>query len=202
VDAAAQVAQIVRAAGESAGQLRAEAERRARERIAEADRAAGYRVAAAEEEATEILAAARAEADRLSGQAAVAHAEAARVREAAEAERTSLLAEALATAEAEADKLRAAAREEARATTSEARLAAREVLDDGTGLSTDLRDLSSSLRTNAERLLRDIRLAHAAMTARLDQAAPGAPLESDPRPRRGGRSDEGDLDVPEFMPGR
>ncbi len=36
----------------------------------------------------------------------------------------------------------------------------------------NLRDLSDSLRSNAELLLRDIRLAHAEMTARLDQAAP------------------------------
>jgi hypothetical protein len=50
-------------------------------------------------------------------------------------------------------------------------------------------------------LLRDIRLAHAAMTARLDQVSPGAPVESDPRPRRGSAAG-GDLDVPEFMPGR
>ena len=85
--------------------------------------------------------------------------------------------------------------------TGEARQVAREVLDDGAELSTDLRDLSTSLRTNAERLLRDIKLAHAAMTARLDQATPGPALESDPRPRRP-PGDGDSLDVPEFMPGR
>ena len=52
----------------------------------------------------------------------------------------------------------------------------------------------------AERLLRDIKLAHAAMVARLDQATPGA-VESDPRPRRARGTGEGNIDVPEFMPG-
>jgi len=81
-------------------------------------------------------------------------------------------------------------------------MAARDVLEDGRGLSTDLHDLSTSLRVNAQRMLRDIKLAHAAMSARIDQATPGAPLESDPRPRRRGGSDEADLDVPEFLPRR
>lgn len=80
-------------------------------------------------------------------------------------------------------------------------MVAREVLADGTELSTDLRDLSTSLRVNAERLLRDIKLAHASMTARLDQATPGAPLESDPRPRRTSSAAD-ELEVPEFLPGR
>ena len=180
MDAAQQVAQIVHAAEEAADQLRAEAETRSRERIAEAQRAAGYRVQAAEEEAAEILAAAKAEAAQLVAEG----------RKAAEAE--------AAKVHAEAAEVRASAREEARTVTSEARLAAREVLEDGSELSTDLRDLASSLRANAERLLRDIRLAHASMTARLDQATPGAPVESDPRPRR----PAGELDVPEFVPGR
>src|SRR5439155_7342975 len=51
------IAEIVRAAEQTAEQVRAEAEHRADERIAEADRAAEYRVSAAEEEAREILAA-------------------------------------------------------------------------------------------------------------------------------------------------
>jgi hypothetical protein len=116
-----------------------------------------------------------------------------------EAERTRLVAEALEAAQEESDRLLASTREEARTTTSEARAAAREVLEDGSELSGDLRDLSTSLRANAERLLRDIKLAHAAMTARLDQVSPGAAIESDPRPRR---ASGGDLDVPEFIPGR
>ena len=83
------------------------------------------------------------------------------------------------------------------------------------------------MRNNAERLLRDIRLAHGGMTARLDQAAPaekqarrrfgrsgqsagagpprgaGAPSRSD-EPGEGEDYGDGgdgeDLDVPEFIP--
>ena len=89
--------------------------------------------------------------------------------------------------------IRAKARQDAREIVSAAHAAAREVLREGTELSRNLRELSSSLRNNAERLLRDVRLAHGGMTARLDQAAPG---EAE-RPR----TEPGDdLDVPEFIP--
>jgi cell division septum initiation protein DivIVA len=101
--------------------------------------------------------------------------------------------EILGAAQEQADKIVAEGRERAREIAGEADRAAREVLRDGTELSGDVRDLSSSLRRNAELLLRDIRLAHAQMTARLDQAVPdrerSAPVEDD-------------LDVPEFHPGR
>jgi hypothetical protein len=64
------------------------------------------------------------------------------------------------------------------------------------------------MRNNAERLLRDVRLTHGSMTARLDQAAPGATSAGASRrdgslspPRRGAHDEpDGDLDVPEFMP--
>jgi hypothetical protein len=201
MDAAQRVAQIVEATEQAVEQMRADAEARARERIAEADRAAAYRVQAAEDEAAEVLAAARAEAARLT-------AEAQELRRLAESEQAALIAEGRRLAEVEAEQVRAnaaqlleRAREEARATTSDARTAAREVLADGGELSTDLRDLSSSLRSNAERLLRDIKLVHASMTTRLDQASPGRAVESDPRPRRSSAGGE-ELDVPEFMPGR
>jgi hypothetical protein len=67
------------------------------------------------------------------------------------------------------------------------------VLREGTDLSRNLRELSVSLRNNAERLLRDVRLAHGGMTARLDQVGPGA---GGRRPEEPGE----DLDVPEFLP--
>ena len=69
----------------------------------------------------------------------------------------------------------------------------------------NLRDLSVSLRNNAERLLRDVRLTHGSMTARLDQAdAGGARERREPRidpdaPSSGARLGD-DLEVPEFMP--
>ncbi len=208
MDAAGQVGQILEAAQRAAEELRADAEARVRARIAEGDRAAGFRVEAAESEAAEIIATARAEAARLT-------AEAAGLRRSAEEERTRLVAEALertqaetervrAEAEAYAAELRTGAVEEARSTTADARSAARDVLEDGTALSADVRDLSSSLRANAERLLRDIKLAHATMTARLDQAPAGRSIESDPRPRRaraGALPADDELEVPEFIPG-
>jgi hypothetical protein len=95
---------------------------------------------------------------------------------------------------------------DAREITGEAHMVAREVLGEGTELSRNLHELSASLRNNAERLLRDVGLAHGAMTARLDQSAPGAdrgvregPASRPERPDDHGPGD--DLDVPEFMPG-
>ena len=67
------------------------------------------------------------------------------------------------------------------------------MLGEGTELSRNLRELSVSLRNNAERLLRDVRLAHGGMTARLDQAGPGAGARGPDEPGE-------DLDVPEFIP--
>ncbi len=82
---------------------------------------------------------------------------------------------------------------------SAAHSAAREVLREGTELSRNLRELSSSLRNNAERLLRDVRLAHGGMTARLDQAAPGEGTLKGTGERP--HTEPGDdFDVPEFIP--
>ncbi len=104
--------------------------------------------------------------------------------------------EILAAAQEQADKMIAEARQQARDIVGEAGAKSRDVLRDGTELSGHLRELSASLRSNAELLLRDIRDAHAEMTARLDQAAP-----ADTRPS-GTSPGIDDLDVPEFHPGR
>ena len=133
------------------------------QRIAEGDRAAANRVQAAEAEALEILAAAQEQADKM-----------------------------LTEAKQQAQEITEDARRQAREVVNEAGAASREVLRDGTELSGHLRELSGSLRTNAELLLRDIRLAHAEMTARLDQARAG---------RHAARPGVDDLDVPEFHPG-
>jgi len=99
-----------------------------------------------------------------------------------------------AEAHARAKEIRAAAHAEAREIVGEAHAVAREVVREGTEVSRNLRELSSSLRNNSERLLRDVRLAHGSMTARLDQVGPGSGA-----PRR--RDEPGDdLDVPEFIP--
>jgi cell division septum initiation protein DivIVA len=166
-DASARVAEIIEAAERAADQLLDQAEERMRARIAEGERAADNRVQAAEAEALEVLAAAQEQADRILAEAHQAAADA-----------------------------REEARREARGIVNEASAASRDVLRDGTELSGNLRDLSDSLRSNAELLLRDIRMAHAEMTARLDQGG---------GPAGGGHTPPGgidDLDVPEFHPGR
>ena len=105
--------------------------------------------------------------------------------------------------EKQANEALAKARTEAREITSEAHVVAHEVLTEGTEISHNLDELSQSLHTNAERLLRGVRLAHGGMTARLDQVVPDtAPTakrgEKGKRQPDNGSSDE--LDVPEFLP--
>jgi hypothetical protein len=124
-----------------------------------------------------------------------------------------------AAAEKEGDHARARAREDARLIVREAREAASLVLREGNELSGNLRDLGASLQRNASRLLGDVKLAHAALTADLDQAAPGGaagPFVRDARPsaeratpreRGDARADratiaDAELDVPEFIPRR
>jgi cell division septum initiation protein DivIVA len=224
--ASAKVAAIVEAAERAAEDLRLKTEERVRERIAEADRAGDLRVAAAEAEARELVEAARREADALVEQARRdvqgVHDEAARARSDAEAEAARVRAEV----ETYAKEAKQAARDDARAIIAEAQAAARGVLTDGTELSGHLNELSDSLRRNAERLLNDVKLAHARLTADLDQAAPAgvdsAPSASragaaapapgfasrpagEPRPPRRGADRSGgddDFEIPEFLPGR
>ena len=74
----------------------------------------------------------------------------------------------------------------------------------------DLQELSGSLRANAERLVRDIRRTHQALTARLEavEAAAGnarggeRASPSEAPARRPPADAEEDFDVPEFMPPR
>ncbi len=165
--ASVRVQEILAAAEQAAEEMRLQAERRMQARIDEGGRAADNRLKAAEAEALEILASAQEQADRI-------------VRE----------------AQARADELRDAARRDSREIVAEASTGAREVLRDGTELSGHLRELSDSLRANAELLLRDVRMAHAEMNARLDQVAPAGPADERPSGLPEG------LDVPEFHPGR
>jgi vacuolar-type H+-ATPase subunit H len=226
--ASAKVAAIVEAAERAAEDLRIKTEEKVRRRIAEADRAADLRVEAAEAEAREIVDAARREAAGVEAEAREAvrtiHERAAEAREEAEAARTATLGSASseaarvrAEAESHAEEAKREAREEARAIIAEAHGAARGVLDDGTELSGHLNELSDSLRRNAERLLNDVKLAHARLTADLDQAAPAGSVDSAPRASRGvpapgfaspapesprRRPSDDDFEVPEFLPGR
>jgi hypothetical protein len=230
--ASAKVAAIVEAAERAAEDLRLKTEERVRERIAEADRAADLRVEAAEAEARELIDAARREAAAIEAEARegvrVIHERAAQTREEAERRKAAAVAEAQAEAtrvradaDAYAEETKRTAKDDARAIIAEAHAAARGVLHDGTELSGHLSELSDSLHRNAERLLNDVKLAHARLTADLDQATPagvdatprasrGTGAEaapgfssrpaSPPAPRGSGRDD--DFEIPEFLPGR
>ena len=138
---------------------------------------------AAEEEAGEILAEARAKAEQSAAEAVNAvdsiHAEAHEALREAKATLAQARLDAEQTAKETAREARAQAREIVRA----AHLATRDVMDDGGELSDAAARAVGSLRTNAERLMRDIRLAHGSMTARLDQALPEG--GASPRSSRG-----------------
>jgi hypothetical protein len=219
--ASAKVAAIVEAAERAAEEMQRKTEERVRARIAEADRAVDARVEVAEAEAREILDAARAAAAGVEAEARenvrAIHERAAAAREEAERYKAAMLAEASSEAErvrAEADtyakEARQAARDDARASVAEAHGAARGVLEDGTELSGHLSELSDSLRRNAERLLNDVKLAHARLTADLDQASPpGTSMDTAPAasrasapPRRPSGPPDDDFEIPEFLPGR
>lgn len=168
------VARIVEAAERAADEMRALAEDRAQERIAEADRAANLRVQAADDEAEQVRLEAESDAEQLRRDAA----------EQARAERER-------------------AEDRARELIAEARLAAHDVLREGEILSGHLRELSDSLRVNAERLLRDVRDAHEELTARLDRADPtGGGRSRSSKPPTRGPADARELGVPEFKPRR
>jgi cell division septum initiation protein DivIVA len=174
------IGQLIATAEAEAERLRAEAERRADERIAEAERAAQYRVEAAEAEALEILDRANTESHAVAERGAQ---EAERIRR-------------------EADEyvrlVRANAEEEARGLTREARFAAQAVLTEGGALHDDLQELSKSMRRNAERLINDVRDAHARLAGEIDRTVGPEPAAPGSEPRRAS-VDFGD-DVPEFMP--
>jgi hypothetical protein len=206
--ASAKVAAIVTAAEQAADDLRARTEERARERIAEADRAADLRVEAGEAEALELVEEARSQARALEAEAKAAvaqiHSGAAAARAAADQHRESSLAEIRdettrlrAEADSYADQIKIKAKADARATIKEAHDAARHVLHDGQQLSTDLGELSVSLHRNADRLLRDVKLAHARLVAELDQAQPAESGGSSPS---SSLESPDDFDVPEFLP--
>ncbi len=218
--AADSVASIISAAEAAAEQIRHQTEERAGARIAEAQRAADYRVQAAEEEAAEILATARQEGERMRREG----------RDEAEQAKTTATSEALtivANAQQHADEALERATEAAatsqreaerysRELMSEARATADEVRQEGLELVANLRQMGDSLRTNAERILRDVQSVHSQMVARIERAEGDGARRAAPAPRRqradgtwaGARaafeSPDGDdtPDVPEFIPRR
>jgi vacuolar-type H+-ATPase subunit H len=205
-DAARRIAAILGAAEETAGRIREEAERRMAERIAEGDRAAGYRVKAAEDEAAEILGEARAEAARVRDAAQEVKSKAASeaLTTVAGAERTADEIEA--TAKADASRMLDEAEDRARTLVTDARAAADGVRDEGLELVSNLREMGNALRSNAERLLRDVQRIHSKMTGELDRATTAGDVPAARRRPAAGRgvsdTPDGDepLDVPEFLP--
>ena len=190
-----QTRQILAIARREASQSRQDAETEAQRRLAEADRQAQQAVSEAATQAERTLAQIHDQTQQ------------------AIAERETELARMTAEAEAQAKQVRSRARRDAQEIVSDAHGVAQEVLRDGSVISRNLRELSSSLRNNAERLLRDVKLTHGSMTARLDQVE----VEERGQTHRGARarppelvgerpqdaSSQGgdpDLDVPEFMP--
>ena len=168
-------------------ELRDEAERRADARIAEAARAADIRVAAAEEEAAEILAEAPRRGRRAHEAAderrrAPARGRPRRVRPASSPRRAPRPRRSSASPRSSPPRPARRPRPSARKQLGRARELAAEVLADGTEMSHNLRQLSDSLRRNAEMLLRDVGAAHRAMTAKLDEA--GVDLGEPPRRAR------------------
>jgi hypothetical protein len=103
-----------------------------------------------------------------------------------------------AEADSYAAELRRTAASEATETTRDAREAAREVLVRGDELSANLSELGTSLRLNAERLLRAVRDAHHHLSAEVNEFSEGD--EEPPPSRVTDLPSAGGLDVPEFVP--
>lgn len=216
------VGTIVAAAERMAETMRLQAESRMRDRIAEGERAAQNRVRAAEEEAAEILKAARSDAEQAKTVAASealailakAHDDADRTRGEAEAMKTAATAEVreiVARARQEAQASIATAKAQSREILGAARVATASVHSEGTELVSNLREMGDSLRSNAERLLRDVQAIHSRMVAQLDRVDGGATRipasrvsERDAgarrRAREAGPADPDELSVPEFIP--
>ena len=213
--AAERVAGIIAAAEETAERMRLETEERVTARIAEAQRAADNRVRAGEEEASEAVQLAQAEAARLRSEAEEA---AAAATTAATSEALGIIARAedsaseiVREARQSADTSLAAAEERARGLLEDARATADGVRSEGLEVVSNLREMSNSLRANAERLLGDVQRVHSSLTAQIARVERETGIRvgsSSSRRSRGGElpvdgnslpGDDG-LDVPEFIP--
>jgi len=107
-----------------------------------------------------------------------------------------------AAAAADAARMRAEAEEHAHGLVLDARATADGVRAEGMELVSNLREMSDSLRVNAERLLADIQSIHARMVGELERVDPGtdsiAPGTSGPE-AESESSIEDELDVPDFV---
>jgi hypothetical protein len=92
-------------------------------------------------------------------------------------------------------------------------MAAADVRTEGLEIAGNLREMGDSLRSNAERLLRDVQMIHSRMVAELDRVdgglgavqasrGTGASSGAERRSRPRSESEADVLDVPEFIPPR
>jgi vacuolar-type H+-ATPase subunit H len=193
-------ADIVRWAHEEAARLRDSGRSEAAQAKAEATGEALTVVARAQDQA-EII---RAEAAAAKTQAtSEALAIVARAQDSAD--------ETLAEANGAATKAKTEAETRSRELLREARITAGDVRTEGLELVENLRQMGDSLRSNAERLLRDVQMIHSRMVAQIDRAdggagATGVPGSSRRAPDRGrsvmpGPLADGEvIEVPEFIP--
>jgi hypothetical protein len=193
-------ADIVKWAHEEAARLRDSGRSEAEQAKTEATGEALTVVARAQDQA-EII---RAEAEQAKTQAtSEALAIVGRAQESAEA--------TLAEANAAVAKAKTEAEERARELMREARATAGDVRAEGLELVENLRQMGDSLRSNAERLLRDVQMIHSRMVAQIDRADGGVganelAVQARRAPARG-RSpvpepvpDGEVIEVPEFIP--
>ncbi len=190
-------ADIVKWAHEEAARLRDSGASEAAQAKAEATSEALTVVARAQDQA-EII---RAEAEQAKTQAtSEALAIVARAQDNAEA--------TLAEATAAATKAKTEAETRSRELLREARITAGDVRTEGLELVENLRQMGDSLRSNAERLLRDVQMIHSRMVAQIDRVDGGAGATGqsrrDPARDRSLRPEtltDGEvIEVPEFIP--
>ena len=80
---------------------------------------------------------------------------------------------------------------------------ASEINHEGFHMVGNLRELGDSLRTNADRLLKDVQMVHTRMVAQIERVQKEAGPPRPPRRTRdepASRSPDDELDVPEFVP--
>jgi uncharacterized membrane protein YqiK len=146
-------------------------------------RSTAGKVQSTERKAAKVVESAQAEAKRVR---AAANADAARIR-------------------AEAERIRADAEEHARGLILDARATADGVRAEGMEIVSNLRQMSDSLRVNAERLLTDIQSIHSRMVGELERVEPGGDTglpsgAADAEERSMAEpSTEEELDVPDFV---
>jgi len=221
-----EASEMVRTASEAA----AEMVRTAREQTDRVRETGGEEADRRHQESTrdarDVVARAHAEGDRIQMEAAEAKRKADEEAEAVLSQAREHAERTTAEAGEASEQTRAEADERTRALLKETRRIAGEVKHDGLQVISDMREMSDSLRANAERLLRDVQAVHANMVRQIERieserrspigegrVAAGRGRRERPGDRGRGQTapsathdrvehdphDDGGLDVPEFM---